>query len=103
MIDLNRSFDFLFVFLSDNYDNILDWSQLVATSYNVEGNYDIAFKKEVEIKLEDPYNVVKMFMILLIGNRTVYSDNSRIFTRLMIKIIFFLFCLKPYYFEQTQS
>ena len=56
MIDLNRSFDFLFVFLSDNYDNILDWFQLVATSYNVNGNYDIAFKKEVEIKLEDPYN-----------------------------------------------
>jgi len=54
MIDLNRSFDFLFVFLSDNYDNILDWFQLVATSYNVDGNYDIAFKKEVEIKLEDP-------------------------------------------------
>ncbi len=55
-INLNRSFDFIYVFLSDNYDNILDWSQLVASSYNVKGLYDIAFKKEVEIKLEEPYN-----------------------------------------------
>ena len=55
-INITRNFDFMYVFLSDNYDNILDLSQLVATSYNVMGNYDIAFKKEVDLKLEEPYN-----------------------------------------------
>jgi len=55
-IDLNANFSYLYVYLSDNYDNILDWSQVVATSYNVIGNYDFAFRKEVDLKLEEPYN-----------------------------------------------
>ena len=46
----------LFVFLSDNNENILDWSQYVTSSYNVKGYYNIAYKKEVEYKLEEPYN-----------------------------------------------
>jgi len=56
VIDLNFNFTYVYVFLSDNYDNILDWSQYVTTSYNVKGVYDITFKQEVEIKLEEPYN-----------------------------------------------
>jgi hypothetical protein len=55
-IDLNVKFSSLFVFLSDNHDNILDSSQYVTTSYNVKGDYDIAYKKEVEYKLGEPYN-----------------------------------------------
>ena len=58
-IDLSVKFYSLFVFLSDNYDNILDSSQYVTTSYNVKGDYEVAFKKEVEIKLEEPYNKCK--------------------------------------------
>jgi hypothetical protein len=49
-------FSSFFVFLSDNHDNILDSSQYVTTSYNVKGDYDIAYKKEVEYKLGVPYN-----------------------------------------------
>ena len=56
LMDLNRSFNLVYVFLSDNHDNILEWSKYVLTSNNVKGIYDIAFKKEVEIKLEEPYN-----------------------------------------------
>jgi len=55
-IDLNVNFSFVYVFLSDNYDNNFDWSQYATTSYNVEGDYQIAYKKEVEYKLGDPYN-----------------------------------------------
>ena len=55
-IDLNANFSYLDVLLSDNYENILDWSQYVTSSYNVKGYYNIAYKKEVEYKLEEPYN-----------------------------------------------
>ena len=55
-IDLSVKFTFIYVFLSDNYNNILDWSQYVTISYNIKGEYDIAYKKEVEHKLEMPYN-----------------------------------------------
>jgi len=55
-IDLNVNFSYLYVSLSDNYDNILDLSQYVTTSYNVKGDYEIAYKKEVEYKLGEPYN-----------------------------------------------
>jgi len=55
-IDLNVNFTNFYVCLSDNYDNILDWSQYVTTSYNVGGDYEIAYKKEVEYKLGEPYN-----------------------------------------------
>jgi len=55
-IDLNVNFSYLYVFLSDNHDNILDWSQYVTSSLNVQGYYNIAYKKEVEYKLEEPYN-----------------------------------------------
>ena len=58
-INLNMKFSFIYIFLSDNHDNILDWSQYVTTSYNVKGDYQVAFKKEVEIKLEEPYNQCK--------------------------------------------
>ena len=47
------------VFLSDNYNNILDWSQYVTLSYHVRGDYEMAIKKEVDIKLEEPYNPCK--------------------------------------------
>ena len=56
-INLNRAeFESVQVFLSDNYDNMLDWSQYVTTSYNVKGSYEIDLRKEVEIRLEEPYN-----------------------------------------------
>ena len=55
-IDLNVNFSYLYVFLSDNNDDILDWSHYVTSSYNVKGYYNIAYKKEVEYKLEEPYN-----------------------------------------------
>ena len=58
-IDLNVKFERLRVFLSDNYNNVIDWSQYLTTSFNVSGYYSIAFKKEVEIKLEEPYNQCK--------------------------------------------
>ena len=65
-INLNLSFDFIYVFLSDNHDNILEWSQYVTSYSNKNVGYEevrnkedyrqIAFKKEVELKLEEPYN-----------------------------------------------
>ena len=55
-IDLSTKFKRLRVFLSDNYNNILDWSQYLTSCYNVKGFYSIALKKELEIKLEEPYN-----------------------------------------------
>ncbi len=58
-IDLNVKFERLRFFLSDNYNNVIDWSQYLTTSFNVSGYYSIAFKKEVEIKLEEPYNQCK--------------------------------------------
>ncbi len=60
-IYLNPKINFyrLRVFLSDNYNNILDWSQYVTTSFNVKGSYIISIDKEVELKLEKPYNPCK--------------------------------------------
>ena len=56
-IDLNKvKFNFVDVFLSDNYDNILDWSQYITGSYAFQGSYLIDIKKELELKLEEPYN-----------------------------------------------
>ena len=55
-IDLSVKFSSLFVFLSDNHDNIIDWSQYVTSSFNVKGYKNIAYKKEVEYKLGEPYN-----------------------------------------------
>jgi len=56
-IDLNTvKFSFMNLFLSDNYDNKLDWSQYLTVSYDVKGNYLVDIKKEVELKLEEPYN-----------------------------------------------
>ena len=59
-IDLNKAnFSSATVFLSDNYDNILDFSQFVTTFFNVEGFYLIENRKEIELKLEEPYNPCK--------------------------------------------
>jgi len=58
-IDLNVKFERLRFFLSDNYNNVIDWSQYLTTSFNVSGYYSISLKKEVEIKLEEPYNQCK--------------------------------------------
>jgi len=58
-IDLNVKFERLRVFLSDNYNNVIDLSQYLTTSFSVSGFYSIAFRKEVEIKLEEPYNQCK--------------------------------------------
>ena len=55
-IDLRVKFDDMRVFLSDNYNNIIDWSQFVIYSLNVSGYYEMVLKKEVDIKLEEPYN-----------------------------------------------
>ena len=55
-IYLNITYKGVRVFLSDNYNNIIDWSQYVIFSDNVRENYNIALRKEVEIKLEEPYN-----------------------------------------------
>ena len=55
-IDLNRKFSQVNLFLSDNYNNIIDWSQYITSSYNVKGSYLVDVKKEVELKLEEPYN-----------------------------------------------
>jgi hypothetical protein len=56
-IDLNKvKFSSATVFLSDNYDNILDFSQFVTMFFNVEGFYLIENRKEIELKLEEPYN-----------------------------------------------
>ncbi len=46
-IDLRTKFNDIRVFLSDNYNNILDWSQYVTLSYHVKGYYEMAIKKEV--------------------------------------------------------
>jgi len=57
MIDLKRvHFDDVHVFLSDNYNNILDWSQFVTKSFYVKGYYIVDIEKEFEHKLEEPYN-----------------------------------------------
>jgi len=58
-IDLRTKFNDIRVFLSDNYNNILDWSQYVTLSYHVKGYYEMAIKKEADIKLEEPYNPCK--------------------------------------------
>ena len=56
-IDLNTvKFRLVYVFLSDNYDNILDWSQYITRYFYVENFFDINIQKEVELKLEEPYN-----------------------------------------------
>ena len=56
-IDLNKvKFSRVYVFSSDNYDNILDWSQYITRYFYVENFFDINIKKEVELKLEEPYN-----------------------------------------------
>ena len=56
-IDLKKRFSKMYVLLSDNYENTLDWSKLVTISYNVKGKYSISFRKEVELKLGEPYNL----------------------------------------------
>jgi len=56
-IDLNRKFSKIFVLVSDNYDYILDWSKFVSINHNTRGKYEISFKKELEFKLEEPYNL----------------------------------------------
>ena len=59
-IDLNKvKFSSATVFLSGNYDNILDFSQFVTSFFNVEGFYLIENRKEIELKLEEPYNPCK--------------------------------------------
>ena len=58
-IDLSIKFERVRVFLSDNYDNIIDWSHYAALSSNVNGFYSIALRKKVEYKLEKPYNRCK--------------------------------------------
>ena len=56
-IDLNTvKFRLVYVFLSDNYDNILDWSQYITRYFDVKNLYDIEIKKKVEFKLEEPFN-----------------------------------------------
>ena len=56
-IDLNKvKFNYVHVFCSDNYDNILDWFQVITRSFDVKGSYFINNMKEVELKLEEPYN-----------------------------------------------
>jgi hypothetical protein len=56
-INLNTvKFRLVDVFLSDNYDNILDWSQYITRYFDVKNLYDIEIKKKVEFKLEEPFN-----------------------------------------------
>lgn len=56
-INENTSISFLDIFISDNYLNILDWSQLRAgfTFENKKGLYFFLTKTQ-EYKLEEPYN-----------------------------------------------
>ena len=44
------------VFVSDNYDNVLDYSKYASNSFNVKGSYFYNFEKILEFKLEEPYN-----------------------------------------------
>ena len=55
-IDLRIKFRVVDVFISDNYDNVLDYSKYIANSFDVKASYYINLKKEVEVKLEEPYN-----------------------------------------------
>ena len=55
-VDLKKTFSLVDVFLSDSYNNILDWSQFLFTSYNSKNLYIVNIEKEVEYKLEEPYN-----------------------------------------------
>jgi len=55
-IDMTKKFQLFDVFLSDNYQNIMDNHQFLTTSYNVKGFYDVSLKKEIEVQLEEPYN-----------------------------------------------
>ncbi len=55
-VNFSIGFRSINIFLSDTHDNILDWSQYVTTSYNVKGLYFFNFEKEVEVRLEEPYN-----------------------------------------------
>lgn len=56
-INLNVSFTHLNVFLSDNYLNVLDWSQYVTGFGNIgRGHYYIDFTKSFEHKLPEPFN-----------------------------------------------
>lgn len=57
IIDLNVGFESVDVFFSDNYLNILDWSQLVTGFGNqAKGKFYVDFTKNVEHKMEEPYN-----------------------------------------------
>lgn len=56
-IDLNVDFRTIDVFFSDNYLNVLDWSQLVTGIGNkAKGSYYVDVSKIKEQKLEEPYN-----------------------------------------------
>lgn len=56
-INLNETFTDVDVFLSDNYLNILDWTQYVTSFGNKSrGRYYIDLTKSLEHKLQEPYN-----------------------------------------------
>jgi hypothetical protein len=92
-INLNLSFDFINVFLSDNHDNILEWSQYVTSYSNRKGDNDVAkniedyreivFKKEVELKLEEPYNNCQIVSDITYrqANCVAQCKNKKIFGR----------------------
>ncbi len=58
-IDAGIKFSRVFFFLADNYNNVLDWSQFVTFSYYFKSHFVINIKKEVDIKLEEPFNQCK--------------------------------------------
>lgn len=54
---INVSSNSLDIFISDNYMNVLDWSQFVTGFGNkTRGTFYIDFTKSVEHRLEEPYN-----------------------------------------------
>ncbi len=55
-IDMGIKFSKVLFFLSDNYNNVLDWSQFVTLSSYFKSSYTINIKKEVEVQIEEPYN-----------------------------------------------
>ena len=60
-VNLNLRFFFVYVFISDNYVNVLEWSQLVNMFGNIQrGGINIVLTKQIEYKLEAPYNDCKL-------------------------------------------
>ena len=56
-INLTANFTDVSILMSDNYIQILDWSQLVTTFGNDQRGYiDIGFTKKIDRKLGEPYN-----------------------------------------------